>query len=117
VAVAIEASSVRSADGTSIAADRSGQGPAVILVHGAFTDRSFPTLVEVGAHGSPWFTVHNYDRRGRGDSGNTLPYAVEREVEDLDAVINAAGGSAHVFGGSSGPASPSKPPPGSRRRR
>jgi pimeloyl-ACP methyl ester carboxylesterase len=102
VAVAIEASSVRSTDGTSIAVDRSGQGPTVVLVHGAFTDRSFPTLAEVAEHLSPWFTVHNYDRRGRGDSGNTLPYAVEREVEDLAAVIDAGGGSAHVFGGSSG---------------
>ncbi|HEY7068632.1 MAG TPA: alpha/beta hydrolase [Acidimicrobiales bacterium] len=102
MAPAVEHLTVRSADGTRIAVDRSGHGPAVVLVHGAFTDRSFPTLVDVAAHLSPWFTVHNYDRRGRGGSGDTLPYAVEREVEDLAAVIDAAGGSAHVFGGSSG---------------
>ena len=93
---------VRSADGTTLAFDRSGEGPAVILVHGAFTDRTHPLVAAVAAHLAPWFTVLNYDRRGRGASGDTLPYAVEREVEDLAALVDAAGGSAMVFGGSSG---------------
>ncbi|MEU4699252.1 alpha/beta fold hydrolase [Nonomuraea dietziae] len=93
-----------SADGTRIAFDRSGSGPAVVLVHGAFTDRRHPTLYSVAAALAPWFTVFNYDRRGRGASGDTPPYAVHREIEDLAAVIEAAGGSAMVFGGSSGAA-------------
>jgi pimeloyl-ACP methyl ester carboxylesterase len=95
---------VTSADGTSIAYDRSGVGPAVVLVHGAFTDKTHPTLYGVAAALAPWFTVFNYDRRGRGESGDTQPYAVEREIEDLSALIEAAGGSAMVFGGSSGAA-------------
>jgi pimeloyl-ACP methyl ester carboxylesterase len=94
--------SVRSVDGTELAVDRHGRGPAVIVVNGAFTDRAHPTLARVVAYLAPWFTVFNYDRRGRGDSGDTLPYALEREIEDLAAIIVAAGGSAMVFGGSSG---------------
>ncbi len=97
-----ESGVVRSADGTALAFDRSGEGPAVILVHGAFTDRTHPLVAAVATHLAPWFTVLNYDRRGRGASGDTLPYAVEREVEDLAALVDAAGGSAMVFGGSSG---------------
>ena len=92
---------VTSADDTSIVFDRSGAGPAVVLVHGAFTGRTHPTLSEVAAMLARWFTVVNYDRRG-GDSGDTQPYAVEREVEDLAALVDIAGGSAMVFGGSSG---------------
>src|SRR3712207_4981311 len=93
---------VTSRDGTSIAFDRSGNGPPVILVCGGSTDRmANAPLAEFLA---PRFTVFNYDRRGRGDSGDTAPYAVEREVEDLDAVIAAAGGSAFVYGTSSGAA-------------
>lgn len=89
-----------SADGTEIAYDPTGDGPALILVGGAFNDRKSPSaLAELLA---PSFTVYAYDRRGRGDSGFTEPYAVEREVEDLEAVIEAAGGSAHLFGHSSG---------------
>jgi hypothetical protein len=95
---------VISADGTAIAFDRSGAGPAVILVHGAITDRAHPVLRDVAAALAPWFTVFNYDRRGRGGSQDTRPYAVEREIEDLAALIEAAGGSALVFGGSSGAA-------------
>ena len=91
-----------SADGTSIAYDRSGAGPAIILVQSAMTDRSHPTLVAVAAALAPWFTVYNYDRRGRGGSGDNQPYAVAREIEDLAALIAIAGGSAMVFGGSSG---------------
>ena len=95
---------VTSADGTRIVFSRSGAGPAVILVHGTFTERTHPTLSGVAAAMAPWFTMINYDRRGRGDSGNTEPYAVEREIEDLAALVEAAGGSAMVFGGSSGAA-------------
>ncbi|MES9536540.1 alpha/beta fold hydrolase [Actinomadura sp. NPDC000600] len=93
-----------SADGTSIVFDRTGTGPALVLVHGAFTDRSHPLLHEVARTLAPWFTVFDYDRRGRGASGDTRPYAVQREIEDLAAVIEAAGGTAMVFGGSSGAA-------------
>jgi hypothetical protein len=93
---------ILSKDGTSIAFDQSGEGPAVILVCGGSTDRTAnaPLAALLAQH----FTVFNYDRRGRGDSGDTAPYAVEREVEDLEAVINAAGGSASVYGTSSGAA-------------
>jgi pimeloyl-ACP methyl ester carboxylesterase len=91
-----------SADGTEIAFDRTGDGPALILVGGAWNDRKSPAdLAELLAES---FTVYSYDRRGRGDSGFTEPYAVEREIEDLEAVIGAAGGGAHVFGHSSGAA-------------
>jgi pimeloyl-ACP methyl ester carboxylesterase len=91
---------VMSKDGTSIAYDRHGSGPAVILVGGAFVDRSenAPLAMELAER----FTVYNYDRRGRGDSGDTPPYAVEREIEDLEALIAEAGGSAHLYGISSG---------------
>jgi pimeloyl-ACP methyl ester carboxylesterase len=89
-------SQVTSKDGTSIAYDRQGHGPAVILVG----DRSenAPLAMEL----AEYFTVYNYDQRGRGDSGDTLPYAVEREIEDLEALITVAGGTAHVYGVSAG---------------
>jgi pimeloyl-ACP methyl ester carboxylesterase len=93
---------VQSADGTAIAFDRSGDGPALILVVGAFSDRS-PTKTLAAGLG-PQFTVYEYDRRGRGDSGDTAPYSIEGEVGDLAAVVQAAGGSAFVFGHSSGAA-------------
>ncbi|MGI5292607.1 alpha/beta fold hydrolase [Nonomuraea polychroma] len=93
-----------SADGTPIVFDTCGSGPAVILVAGAMMERAHPTLAGVAAALAPWFTVCSYDRRGRGDSGDTAPYAVEREIEDLAAVMAAAGGPAMVFGGSSGAA-------------
>ena len=95
---------VHSKDGTTIAFDQSGEGPAIILVGGAFTDRSQPTLVQLAVLLAPHFTVFNYDRRGRGDSGDTATYAVERESEDLAALIKEAGGSAFVCGFSSGAA-------------
>jgi pimeloyl-ACP methyl ester carboxylesterase len=91
---------VTSKDGTSIAFDQSGEGPALILVEGATATRSAATSLV--AHLAPHFTVFAYDRRGRGDSGDTAPYAVEREVEDIAALIAEAGGSAFVFGHSSG---------------
>ncbi len=93
---------VRSKDGTTIAFDRTGAGPPVVLVGGAFSWRTWKGFVELAELLSRRYTVLNYDRRARGDSDNTLPYAVEREVEDLAAVIDAAGGSAFVWGMSSG---------------
>lgn len=91
---------VRSADGTKIAYQREGSGPAVVLVGGGLDDGS-ENAVLVPALANE-FTVYNYARRGRADSGDTRPYAVQREVEDLTALLDAAGGSAHVFGASSG---------------
>lgn len=93
---------VTSKDGTPIAYQRAGQGEPLILVHGAMVDhQANQSLVEAL---KPHFTIFNYDRRGRGASGDTLPYAVEREIEDLDALIGAAGGAAAVVGFSSGAA-------------
>ncbi|OLT19118.1 hydrolase [Actinomadura sp. CNU-125] len=91
---------VISRDGTRIAYERSGDGPPVIIVGGAFADRNTgAALAEaLAAH----FTVVTYDRRGRGASGDTPPYAVEREIEDLEALNEALGGSAALYGNSSG---------------
>jgi pimeloyl-ACP methyl ester carboxylesterase len=94
--------SVTSKDGTRITFDRLGDGPPVVLVCGGSVDRM--SNAGVAALLASDFTVFNYDRRGRGESGDTPPYAVQREVEDLDAVIAAAGGSAGVYGSSSGAA-------------
>lgn len=94
---------VASKDGTRIAFDRVGQGPALILVGGAVQyraiDQGTRRMAELLGAG---FTVYHYDRRGRGDSGDTAPYAVDREIEDLDALIREAGGSVFLFGMSSG---------------
>jgi pimeloyl-ACP methyl ester carboxylesterase len=95
---------LRSKDGTSIAFDRSGHGPAVILVDGALCYRASGPSGPLAALLREHFTVFTFDRRGRGDSGDTAPYAVEREVEDIEALINEAGGSAFVYGVSSGAA-------------
>jgi pimeloyl-ACP methyl ester carboxylesterase len=89
-----------SADGTMIAYDRHGSGTPIVFASGAFNDRH--TLASVAAALADAHTVVSYDRRGRGDSGDTAPYAVEREIEDLAAVLAAVGGSAAVFGFSSG---------------
>lgn len=89
-----------SKDGTIIAYDKTGQGPAIILVVGAFNDRA--TGAPLARFLERHFTVFNYDRRGRGESSDTAPYAIEREIEDLEALITKAGGSACVFGYSSG---------------
>ncbi|BCL14463.1 alpha/beta fold hydrolase [Micromonospora sagamiensis] len=91
---------VRSADGTTIAYETSGEGPPIVLVGGAFNERT--TVQPLAAALAPHFTAYAYDRRGRGDSGDTLPYAVDREVDDLAALIGAAGGAAYVYGLSSG---------------
>jgi pimeloyl-ACP methyl ester carboxylesterase len=96
----VDGNKVTSKDGTRIAFHRSGDGPALILVGGALSDRSaWAPLAQLLA---PSFTVFRYDRRGRGDSEDTSPYAVEREIEDLEALIDEAGGAAFVHGQSSG---------------
>jgi pimeloyl-ACP methyl ester carboxylesterase len=98
---------VTSKDGTTIAFDQSGEGPALILVGGAFEQRAMDSATaQLAALPllSENFTVFHYDRRGRGDSADTLPYAVEREIEDIEALIDAAGGSSFLFGISSGAA-------------
>jgi pimeloyl-ACP methyl ester carboxylesterase len=91
---------VTSSDGTPIAFDRLSDGQPVIVVGGQLCDRALtrPTAEALAKH----FTVFNYDRRGRGDSGDTAPYAIEREIEDLGALIAEAGGTASVYAHSSG---------------
>jgi len=96
-------STVASKDGTTIAYDRVGDGPAVILVGGAFQHRAFdPRTTHLADLLGSHFTVVHYDRRGRGDSGDTQPYSVMREIEDIAALIEATGGQASLFGMSSG---------------
>jgi pimeloyl-ACP methyl ester carboxylesterase len=93
---------VRSADGTRIAFERSGDGPPVILVEPALHYRDFSSFTGLVPLLSREFSVYAYDRRGRGESTDTPPYAPDREVEDLAALIADAGGSAHLYGYSSG---------------
>jgi Alpha/beta hydrolase family len=94
-----------SADGTRIAYEVSGSGPALVLVDGALCARTMGHARPLAAALASSFTVHTYDRRGRGESGHgEAPYHPDREIEDLTAVIAAAGGHAHVFGASSGAA-------------
>jgi len=93
---------VISKDGTVIAYEQSGKGPAVILVDGALCYRKFGPMESLAALIAPNFTVITYDRRGRGESSDTQPFALGRDIEDIDALITAAGGSAFVFGTSSG---------------
>jgi pimeloyl-ACP methyl ester carboxylesterase len=93
---------VVSRDGTTIAYDRQGSGPPVILIVGALCSRTMGPSVKLGPLLAEKFTVFSYDRRGRGKSGETAPYAVQREVEDLEALLEEAGGSAFAFGHSSG---------------
>src|SRR5690606_5079446 len=96
---------VISKDGTVIAFDRWGKGPALILVGGSFEQRAMDSETsQLAAQPilSEHFSVFHYDRRGRGDSTDTQPYAVVREVEDIEALIDEAGGSAFVSGISSG---------------
>lgn len=91
-----------SADGTRIAFERTGSGPLLVLVDGAFCYREFGPARSVAKAVQDAFTVVVYDRRGRGESGDTLPSSPEREFDDLRAVIEAAGGDAFVMGQSSG---------------
>jgi pimeloyl-ACP methyl ester carboxylesterase len=92
----------QSKDGTTLAYDVYGTGPELIYITGASCFRSFKPILEDVREFAKEFTVYNYDRRGRGDSGNTLPYSLEREVEDIEAMIDAAGGKAYLYGHSSG---------------
>jgi pimeloyl-ACP methyl ester carboxylesterase len=91
---------VISTDGTPIAYERQGSGPPLVLVGGGLDDgrENAPLAAALAAH----FTVHTYARRGRGRSGDTPPYAVEREIEDIAALLAEAGEPAHVYGASSG---------------
>ena len=93
---------VISKDGTEIAYDKQGQGTGVILIDGALSFRSFGPMPELAKLLSKNFTVITYDRRGRGDSGNPKPFAVAREIEDIEALTVEAGGSACLYGISSG---------------
>lgn len=93
-----------SKDGTPIAVDILGTGPALVLVDGAMCSRAFGPMPALAKELASHFTVYHYDRRGRGDSGNGFTYEVQREIDDLDAVLQKAGGSAMVFGISSGAA-------------
>lgn len=95
---------VTSADGTTIAYERTGSGPALVLVDGAMCYRAAGPMRPIAAVLQDSFTVYTYDRRGRGESSDTPPYAVAREVEDLRAVITQAGGEAYVYAISSGAA-------------
>ncbi|SMP65960.1 alpha/beta fold hydrolase [Anoxynatronum buryatiense] len=91
-----------SKDGTKLAYDVEGSGSPLIYITGATCFRKFkPIEKDVKVFASK-FTVYSYDRRGRGDSGNTLPYSSEREIEDIEAMIDAAGGQAYLYGHSSG---------------
>ena len=93
---------VTSKDGTTIAFDKVGTGPAVLLVDGAMGYRGHFGQGPLAAALADRFTIMTYDRRGRGESGDTLPYAVEREIEDIEALIDEAGGSVYLYGLSSG---------------
>ena len=96
---------VTSKDGTTIAFDQTGSGPVVIPVGGALQFRALDFgLKQMAEMFAPQFTVLNYDRRGRGDSSDTQPFSVQREIEDIEALIDCAGGSAYLFGISSGAA-------------
>jgi pimeloyl-ACP methyl ester carboxylesterase len=96
---------VTSKDGTTIAFDQSGQGPALVFVDGALQYRAFDQgMAELAELLAPHFTVIHYDRRGRGDSGDTHTYELAREIEDIEAVIDEAGGTAFLYGISSGAA-------------
>jgi pimeloyl-ACP methyl ester carboxylesterase len=91
-----------SSDGTTIAYDKQGEGPTLILVDGALTVHSSGSGSELVKLLAPHFTVCGFDRRGRGESGDTLPYTVDREIDDIEALIDRAGGPAFLYGHSSG---------------
>ena len=85
---------LKSKDGTVIAYETAGEGPALVIVDGALTTRSSGSKAQLVRLLAPHATVYTYDRRGRGDSSDTFPYAVEREIEDIAALIDEAGGTA-----------------------
>ncbi len=95
---------VTSRDGTRIAYEVAGDGAPLILVDGAFCCRGFGPMRKLSAVLAADFQVVSYDRRARGESGDTRPYAVEREIEDIATLIGTVGGAAHVYGISSGAA-------------
>jgi pimeloyl-ACP methyl ester carboxylesterase len=95
-------SKVISKDGTEIAYEKSGMGPALVLVDGALAHRGHRGGRPLAAALSSDFTVITYDRRGRGESTDTAPYALEREIEDIDALFSDLPGPAHLYGFSSG---------------
>jgi pimeloyl-ACP methyl ester carboxylesterase len=104
MATVIAQNTVTSQDGTLIAYSQIGRGPALILVDGALCYRQFGPSQDLAAKLASHFTIFTYDRRGRGESGDTQPYALEREIEDLAALVEVAGGTAYVAGQSSGAA-------------
>ena len=91
-----------SRDGTVIAFEKKGSGPPLIFISGAICHRKFQPIIDDAKILSKAFTVYNYDRRGRGDSGDTETYSVRSEIEDIEALIDSAGGSAYIYGHSSG---------------
>jgi pimeloyl-ACP methyl ester carboxylesterase len=93
---------VTSADGTRIEYEATGSGTPIILIPGATGTRNHPIWIDLVESLAASHKVYSYDRRGRGQSGDTLPYAIEREIEDIDALIEAAGGGAALYGISSG---------------
>jgi pimeloyl-ACP methyl ester carboxylesterase len=93
---------VVSRDGTRISYDKTGSGPAVILIDGAFCSREFGPMKKLAAELAKSCTVISYDRRARGASGDTAPYGVQREIEDIDALMGVAGGPVALYGVSSG---------------
>jgi pimeloyl-ACP methyl ester carboxylesterase len=93
---------VTSADGTTIAYETTGTGPALIVVDGAMCYRDFGPARGLAQALAADYTVYLYDRRGRGESGNTLPWTADREIDDLAALLQATGGRAYLFGCSSG---------------
>jgi len=94
---------VTSKDGTRIAYDVYGQGPAIVLVDGATATRAFGGSTDLAQHlAERGFTTYAFDMRTRGESGDTQPYAVAREIEDIEALIDQAGGTAYLYGISSG---------------
>src|ERR1700677_1901567 len=95
-------STLSSPDRTAIAYDKEGEGPALILVDGALTVHASGSGSELARLLAPHFTVYGFDRRGRGESGDTVPYAGDREIDDIEALIDRAGGSAFLYGHSSG---------------
>ncbi|WP_426623918.1 alpha/beta fold hydrolase [Leifsonia sp. McL0607] len=95
-------STVRSADHTTIAYETAGSGPGVVLVDGATCFRDSGPMRAISELLAPSATVVMYDRRGRGESGDTPPYALEREIEDIAALIDAVGAPVSLFGMSSG---------------